>query len=205
MSDGRRCPACGEPLYGWVVVGQNGDRQGPRRLLDRCESCGLGIAHDAEDAALEIPSDGPISVPNRRSWQAGLGGAHWAPLELEPRSSYPTPEAVERLLERSGGELVSLRQPALGTNQLWMWQTLLNAFTFHDGFAVRVLRRRLRPRTARSGVTFALDLIVSLVAALPVAVVSVPLELLAVAVRRGGLIEAEVKAPRGQAPPSASG
>jgi hypothetical protein len=197
VSGGRRCPACGEPLYGWVVVGGEGGRgHEPERVLDRCEACGLGIAHETDQVPLEAGEGGPISVPNRRSWQAGLGGSHWAPLRLEPRGFYPTPEALARLLDRAGLEAQRLRQPALGTNQLWMWQTLMNALTFHDGFAVRVLGGRLGLPDARSRVTFALDLVVSLVAALPVAVVSLPLELLAVAMRRGGLIEAEVRKPR---------
>ncbi|HYU59960.1 MAG TPA: hypothetical protein VEK39_04315 [Solirubrobacterales bacterium] len=193
MSGGRRCPACGEPLYGWVVVGSDEGGPGPGRVLDRCESCGLGIAHESGAPPLEVRGREPISLPNRRSWQAGLGGGHWAALALAPRSSYPTPEALGLLLDRAGLEPLRLRQPPLGANQLWMWQTLMNAFTFHDGFAVRVLTGRLGPLRARSRLTFAVDAIVSLVAALPVALVSVPLELLAVAARRGGLLEVEVR------------
>jgi hypothetical protein len=162
-------------------------------VLDRCESCGLGIAHDTERIALETGGRGLISVPNRRSWQAGLGGRHWAALELPPRSSYPTPKALALLLDRAGLEPLRVRQPPLGTNQLWMWQTLINAFTFHDDFAAGVLSGRLGPRSARSPATFAIDAVISLVAAVPVALVSLPLELLAVVARRGGLLEAEVR------------
>jgi hypothetical protein len=71
-------------------------------------------------------------------------------------------------------------------NQVWMWQTLLNGFTFHTNFALHVLRRRLSPRTARGLPSFAIDAIVSVLVALPVALVSVPLELLACLARRGG-------------------
>lgn len=193
MSGGRRCPACGEPLYGWVVLEPDADTGALRRVLERCEECGLGIAHDADDVDLSRSDREPIAMPNRKSWQAGIGGQHWAPLVLEPRDAYPTPRALELLLDHAGLDLLRLRQPPLGANQLWMWQTLLNALTFHDGFAVRVLSGRLRPRNARGGVAFTVDAVVSLLAAIPVALISVPLELLAVAARRGGLLEAEVR------------
>ena len=192
-SEARVCPACGAPLYGWVVLESEPEGDGGPRVLDRCESCGLGIAHDSGHIGLEPGEDGVVSVPNRRSWQAGLGGGHWAALELAPEDAYPTPEALGQLLDGAGLEPLRMRQPALGSNQLWMWQTLMNAFTFHDGFAVGVLSGRLRPRNARSRVTFAIDAAVSLVAALPVALVSLPLELAAVVARRGGLLEAEVR------------
>lgn len=197
MSAGRRCPACGERLYGWAVLEPDGDARTARQVLDRCESCGLGIAHDAGGVDPVPDRDGLITAPNRRSWQAGIGGGHWAALELEPRDAYPTPEALGLLLDRAALEPLRLRQPAFGANQLWMWQTLLNAFTFHDGFAVRVLKGRLGLRNARSTAAFVADSMVSVLAALPIAIVAVPLELLAVALRRGGLLEAEVRKLRG--------
>jgi hypothetical protein len=187
------CPACGAPLYGWVVLGAKTRGTGGERVLDRCEACGLGVPHDRAGIALDRDGDGLVAAPNRRSWQAGIGGGHWAALELAPEDAYPTPAALGPLLEDAGLEPLRVRQPALGPNQLWMWQTLVNAFTFHDDFAVRVLRRRLRPADARSRLTFAIDAAVSIVAALPVAIVSLPLELAAVALRRGGLLEAEVR------------
>ena len=79
-----------------------------------------------------------------------------------------------------------------------MWQTLLNAFTFHDDFAVRVLSGRLRPGNARGRLSVRDRRRGLVVAALPVALVSLPLELAAVALRRGGLLEAEVR----ELPPS---
>lgn len=193
---GRSCPACDEPLYGWAVLEPDGESRMTPRVLDRCESCGLGIARDAIGADPLAGGDGLIRTPNRRSWQAGIGGVHWAALELEDRDTYPTPEALGMLLGHAALEPLRVRQPAFGANQLWMWQTLLNAFTFHDGFAVRVLRKRLRPRNARSLAAFAIDAVVSALAALPIALVAVPLELVAVVLRRGGLLEAEVRSLR---------
>ena len=193
MADPPPCPACGEPLFGWVVVGSRRPERPGEVVLDRCEACGLGIAHDRRSVDLAPPPDGTIAAPNRRSWQAGLGAGHWAAIEPHARGVYPTPAALALLCDRAGLEPLRVRQPPLGINQVWMWQTLLNAFTFHDNFALDVVRGRLRPGNSRGLAAFAIDALVSVVAALPVAIVSLPLELLAVVAGRGGLIEAKVR------------
>lgn len=191
-----RCPACGDPLFGWAVVRPAGAAQSREHVLDRCEACGLGIMRELEGDAIAEPQPGTtFSVPNRRSWQAGIGGGHWGALEVPERGIYPTPASLDLLLEKQG-LAANVGQPALGRNQLWMWLTLMNAFTFHGGFAREVLRRRLTPRNARSVAAFAADAVVSTLAALPLALVSVPLELLAVAFRRGGLLEVKVRGRR---------
>jgi len=116
-----------------------------------------------------------------------------------------TPQALESLLERSGGELERVRYPALGRNQRWMWQTLMNALTFHPNFAREAIAGRLRPRRGRDRLTFAIDLVVSVLAAPLVALVSLPLETGAALLRRGGEMRATVRAERiGQASSSAS-
>jgi hypothetical protein len=193
MADPPPCPACGEPLFGWAVVGSRDPQRPGEVVLDRCEACGLGIAHGERSVDLAASEGGVVVVANRRSWQAGIGAAHWAALDPPARGTYPTPEALGLLCDRAGLEPVRLRQPPLGVNQVWMWQTLLNAFTFHDNFALDVLRGRLRPGNSRGVTAFAIDALVSVVATLPVAIVSLPLELLAVVAGRGGLIEAEVR------------
>jgi hypothetical protein len=194
------CPACGEPLFGWTVVGSAGAPRTRKYVLDRCENCGLGLARDREGARIVEASEGDvISVPNRRSWQAGIGGGHWGALELPVRTVYATPQSLELLLGRLGFTASRIRQPALGRNQGWMWLTLMNAFTFHDGFARDLIRGDLTPRTARSIPAFAADLVVSMLAALPLALISVPLELAAVAFRRGGLLEVAAAPPDDQA------
>jgi hypothetical protein len=192
------CPACGEPLYGWAVA-ESPDRRAGSWILDRCEACGLGMVRDGPgpDTVLEGERD-VVRVPNRRSWQAGLGGEHWAAVDPPRQPAYLTPSSLALLAGRARIQVSSVRQPALGRNQLWMWQTMLNAFTFHDGFATEALNGRLTPRNARSAPAFAVDAIVSVVAALPVALISVPLELAAVLARRGGLLEARL-ASRGRA------
>jgi hypothetical protein len=174
------------------VVESRDAGRGGEVVLERCEACGLGLVHGSS-ATLEPAANGVVAVANRRSWQAGLGGSHWAAIDPGEREAYPTPEALGRLLDVQGLEPQRFRQPPLGRNQLWMWQTLLNGLTFHDDFATDVLAGRLRPRSARNVAAFAIDAVVSVLAALPVALISLPLELLAVAARRGGLIEADVK------------
>jgi hypothetical protein len=71
-----------------------------------------------------------------------------------------------------------------------MWQTLLNGLTFHPNFAREVRAGRLRPAGARSRFAFAVDSVVTVLGAPLIALVSVPLELIAALARRGGEIRA---------------
>jgi hypothetical protein len=187
------CPACGEPLYGWVKVDDRAT--GASYVVDRCEECGLGVTRGVPEpeAVFQSAREGlrpgstiEMRLPNRASWQAGIGGDRWGALELPTQRLQVTPRALALLLRRHGLEAVRTRQPAMGRNQPWMWQTLLNGFTFHTNFARDVARRRLRPRTARGWPSFVVDAVVTALASLPVAVIAIPLELIAVAVRRGG-------------------
>jgi hypothetical protein len=192
----RACPACGEPLYGWLLVGP-GENEGPNDpvVLERCERCRLGVAAnlapaDSASALLDLArpvSDGRLElrVPNRASVQASLGGAHWAALEPQ-RRLYPTPESLSPLAASAGLEIEELRFPRRGQAQAWMWQTIINAFTFHENFARKVRAGTLRPGSARGRLRFGIDAIVTMVAALPVALVSAPLELIAALIGRGG-------------------
>lgn len=135
-----------------------------------------------------------VRVPNRDSLQAGIGGDQWAALELPAQRLHLTPRSLELLLGRHGLSAARMRQPLLGRNQPWMWQTLLNAFTFHPNFAREVARRRLTPRTARGPLRFAIDAVVSVLAAIPIALLALPLELVAVAFGRGGELVVTVTA-----------
>jgi hypothetical protein len=192
VSKRRQCPACGTPLLGWAVVESRSDGGG-EVVLERCESCGLGLVRGVRPALEPEGSRNVVTAANRRSWQAGLGGSHWAAIDAAERDAYLTPDALARLLDEQGLEPQRVRQPPVGRNQLWMWQTMLNGLTFHDNFATDVVGGRLRAGNAKNVAAFAIDAIVSVLAALPVALISVPLELIAVVARRGGLIEAEVK------------
>jgi hypothetical protein len=219
------CPACGGPLFTWVKAHRADARSAEPSLLDRCESCGLAVARssaahsatggDARSAAereldrlFERSANGArgeLRAPNRRSLQAAIGEGSWAALELPERPLVLTPRALERLLENGDRRLERVRFPVLGRNQLWMWQTLMNALTFHPNFAREAIAGRLRPKRGRDRLTFAVDLVVSVLAAPLVALASIPLETAAALVRRGGEMRATVRVERsGQASSSTS-
>ena len=148
----------------------------------------------APATAFDRDERGVVAVPNRRSWQAGLGGSHWA--AIDPRRARRLPDAgrARPPARKAGLEPQRLRQPPLGRNQLWMWQTLLNAFTFHDDFAVRRARpagcgrQRAQPARVRD------RRVVSVLAALPVA-----LDLAAARAGRGRGAPRRPRGGRGQA------
>ena len=195
-----RCPLCRQPLYGWITVADHG---GTDRVLDRCEACGVGLARSsapvdpgAELDAVEIElADGSrgLRAPNRASLQASLGERGWAGLDRGSGRLLHTPRSLALLAERNGLALDAPRYPPLGENQAWMWQTLLNGLTLHRNFAREVWARRLRAANARGRIAFVVDSIASVLAAPLVALVSVPMELIAVALRRGGVMVARVR------------
>jgi hypothetical protein len=146
-----------------------------------------------------------LRAPNRDSLQAGIGGEQWAALEVPPQRLHLTPRSLKLLLGHHGLRAARVRQPLLGRNVGWMWQTLLNGFTFHTNFARDVIGGRLVPRNARSLVTFTIDAIVSTLAALPILIIAVPLELAAAAARRGGVLVVTVAAEPAAAPAAEGG
>jgi hypothetical protein len=189
------CPLCGEPLFGWIVVAPPTASQ---RVLDRCENCGAVVERGAQvDLAAEwdaVRTDGErVSVPNRGSLQATIGLDGWAAIDLAPGRLLLTGRSLELLAERNGSRLESVRTPQRRRSQAWMWQTLLNGLTFHPNFAREVRAGRLGPSSAISRPRFLVDLVVTVLGAPLVALVSVPLELVAGAVGRGGELEAEAR------------
>jgi hypothetical protein len=190
------CPACGEPLFGWLLV-ESGEDSSPNDsvVLERCERCRLGVAANLAPAnsasallgfARQIPNGKvELRVANRASVQASLGGSHWAALEPK-RRLYPTPESLPELAAAAGLEIEELSCARRGRGQAWMWQTILNAFTFHENFAREVRAGTLHPGDARSRLKFGIDTVVTVLAAVPVALVSGPLELFAALFGRGG-------------------
>ena len=77
-----------------------------------------------------------------------------------------------------------------------MWQTLLNLLTFHRDFASEAVSGRLRPGTGRGRAAFWIDVTVTVLAAIPTAIIAVILESGAVIARRGR----RDRAPRREAP-----
>ena len=203
------CPACGEPLFGWLVIEPDRpDGANDSVVLERCERCRLGVAADLDppDSASELlGSARPISdsklelrVANRGSVQASLGGQRWAALDPQ-RRIYPTPESLPRLAAAAGLEIEELRFPRRGRGQAWMWQTILNAFTFHKDFAREVRAGRLRPSDALGRLKFGIDAVVTALIAIPAAIVSAPLELFAALAGRGGELLAVARRTESQA------
>lgn len=201
------CPACGGPLYGWVSAPAADARRVDAYLLDRCEGCGAAVARAspahphageasrraAADAVVALIATGTrtsvLRVPNRRSLQAALGEGRWAALDLPAHPVVLTPRAVESMLAKQGLMVERIRYPVFSRNQLWMWQTLLNALTLHPNFAREALAGRLRPSRGRGTAAFALDAVVSVVATPLIALLAFPLETVAALARRGGQLE----------------
>ena len=207
-ADGPRCPACGEPLFVWLESDTNRvapvgapSHEGARedQVVDRCENCGLAVARDAvpspEQATDELlressesPSGITVRAPNAASLQAWLGAENWAALRPGDSEIKPTPRAAALLLGRRGLLVTRIRYPA-GAGMASMWQTLLNLLTFHRDFAVEALAGRLRPGSGRGRGAFALDALITVLAAIPTAILAALLEGGAVLARRGGVIE----------------
>ena len=197
------CPACGQTLYGWTAAHDPLDR-GRKIVLDRCENCGLAVTRRREppDADAEIhqlisaADDGTVEIvaPNRKSFQGGLGGAQWAGLEPELRRLHLTPDSLGLLLRKQGLEMTDVGTPFRNRAFRLMWQTVVNAFTYRDNF-IRNRRAGLipDPEAGRDRFLYGLDWLVSILVAIPAAMFALPLELLATAFARGGVMTATAK------------
>jgi hypothetical protein len=185
--DNPPCPACGEPLFGWLDA-----RPGLHGSVRRCESCGLGVIGDPGGSAEALASldrldrGDAIPIVNRASFAAWIGSAGWA--GLEPESHYLfTPEAVRRLIANRDQVLASGRwMPGAGIAT--MWQTLLNGLTFGRNVALAAFGRGTAV-PARRPWQRRLDVLISVLAAIPALLVAVPLELVAAVFRRGAVVK----------------
>ncbi len=184
--DNPPCPACGEPLFGWIDA-----RPGLRGPVQRCESCGLGVvggSGGSGEALAELDRLGGVDslrIANRASFSAWIGGAGWAGLEPGRRYLF-TAEAVRRLVANRDQVVTSARWSP-GAGVATMWQTILNGFTFGRNVALDALGRAQavpaeRPWQRR------LDALICVVVAIPALIAAVPLELTAAATRRGSTI-----------------
>lgn len=178
------CPACGEPLFGWID--QRPGLAGPVR---RCESCGLGVvdtAGGAEEALRELDRLGDAGqgarIANRASFSAWIGGAGWAGLERGARYLF-TVEAVRRLVAHRD-QVVRRARWSPGAGIAAMWQTILNGFTFGRNVALGALGRSASV-PAEQPWQRQLDALISVVVAIPALLVAIPLELIAATFRRG--------------------
>src|SRR5690348_4915514 len=181
--DNPPCPACGEPLFGWI--GQRAGIAGPVR---RCESCGLAVVGDpigAEEALrdLDRQRDGEtIAIENRAGFGCSLGGAGWSGLHPESRCLF-TVEAVRRLIARRDQVVKKRRwRPLAGLAATW--QTLLNSVTFGRNVALGALRGAPAAPAAKPWQR-RIDALASIVLALPALLIAIPVELAGGLVGRG--------------------
>ncbi|HEY5815667.1 MAG TPA: hypothetical protein VIS95_04940 [Solirubrobacterales bacterium] len=186
------CPACGEPLFGWID-----ERPGLAGPVRRCESCGLGVVGDpggAAEALRELDrlagGDGSVTIADRAGFSAWIGGAGWAGLERDVRYLF-TVEATRRLVAHRDQVVKSARWSP-GAGVATMWQTILNGFTFGRNVALGALGRSA-PIPAEQPWQRRLDAFVSVVVAIPALIAAIPLELIAAALRRGGATSLELE------------
>jgi hypothetical protein len=184
--DNPPCPACGEPLFGWV-----GGRRGLGGAVSRCESCGLGVVGEpgsAEEALRELDrlgAGGSLRIANRASVAAALGGAGWTGLEPGARYLF-TPDAVQRLVAVRD-QLVVKRRWAPAAGIAAMWQTVLNSVTFGSNVALGALGRA-EAVPAEQRWQRRIDALICVVLAIPAMVIAAPLELCGAAVGRGAAV-----------------
>ncbi len=180
------CPACGEPLFGWLS--QRPGLLGPVR---RCESCGMGVVGgeaDPQEALRELDRvDGArgVRIANRGSFAASLGGAGWAALGPGARYLF-TVEAVRRLIARRD-QVVKSHRWAPGASLLLTWQTLLNSVTFGHDVALGAFGWAEAAPAAKRWQR-RIDGLASVVLAIPALAVGLPLELAAGILGRGAIV-----------------
>jgi hypothetical protein len=182
--DNPPCPACGEPLFGWIDA-----RPGLAGPVRRCESCGLGVVGapgSVEEALRELDRLGDpgqsARIANRASFAAWIGGAGWAGLGRGARYLF-TVEAARRLVAHRD-QVATRARWSPGAGIAIMWQTILNGFTFGRNVALGTLGRSAAVPAGQPWQR-KLDALISVVVAIPAMVVAVPLEPIAATFRRG--------------------
>lgn len=181
------CPACGEPLFGWLATPAG--LSGP---VSRCESCGLGVVGAGthpEEALRELDrlshGEGGLRIANRASFACSLGSAGWAGLEPGARYLF-TVEATRRLVARRDQVVKSARwAPVAGLASTW--QTLLNSVTFGHNIALGAFGRA-RPAPASERWKRRIDALASVVLAIPALALALPVELCGGPLGRGAVV-----------------
>jgi hypothetical protein len=184
--DNPPCPACGEPLFGWLAPGP-----GRSDAVRRCESCGLGVVGRSagpEEALRELDRLGEgegVRIPNRGSYATSLGNAGWA--GLEPASRYLfTTEAVRRLVARRD-QVVRSQRWVPAASLAATWQTMLNSVTFGHNVALGALGRG-QAAPAREPWQRRIDGLATVVLAVPAMLVALPVELAGGVFGRGSVL-----------------
>jgi len=185
------CPACGEPLFGWI-----GAKRGLSGPVRRCESCGLGIVGDpgGPDEALRdldrLREDDSIRIENRAGFGCSLGGAGWSGLQPQARHLF-TVESVRRLVARRD-QVVKSHRWVPGAGLAATWQTLLNSVTFGRNVALGSLRDMPSVPAAEPWQR-RIDALASVVLAIPALLVGIPVELAGGLSGRGAVVRIRVE------------
>ncbi len=184
--DNPPCPACGEPLFGWIA--RKAGLDGPVR---RCESCGLGVigeVGDPEEALHELDrlrEGEAVRIENRAAVACSLGGAGWA--GLRPGAKYLfTVEATRRLVARRDQVVKGRRWRPLASLAA-TWQTLLNSVTFSRNVALGALKD-VPAVPAPQPWQRRIDALASVVLAIPALLIAIPVELIGGLSGRGAVI-----------------
>lgn len=186
------CPACGEPLFGWLAT-----QPGLAGPVSRCESCGLAVVGDGADPDEALHdldrlrhSEEGLRIANRASFGCSLGSAGWAGLERGARYLF-TVEAVRRLVARRDQVVKSARwAPAAGLASTW--QTLLNSVTFGHNVALGALGRA-RPAPAAKRWQRRIDALAGVVLAIPALALALPVELCGGPFGRGAVVSVRLE------------
>jgi hypothetical protein len=188
--DNPPCPACGEPLFGWLAA-----RPGFGAPVRRCESCGLGVVGESAGpqealAELDRAHHERLWVANRAGFAASLGGAGWAGLTPNARYLF-TVESVRRLLAQRDQVVRTARwspQPSL-----WLtWQTLLNSVTFGHNVALGIFGRGAAVPAPKRWQR-RIDALATVVLAIPALLITIPIELAGAALGRGAVVSLRVE------------
>ena len=185
------CPACGEPLFGWL------DRQpGLAGPVSRCESCGLGVvgaAADPAEALRELDRRGDreaVRIANRASYACALGSAGWAGIEPGARYLFSV-ESARRLVARRDQVVKRARwRPLAGLAATW--QSLLNSVTFGHNVALAAFGRARGVEADQPWKRF-IDALASVVLAIPALAIALPVELAGGLFRRGAVVDLELE------------
>jgi len=181
--DNPPCPACGEPLFGWLPA--QAGLAGPVR---RCESCGLAVVGEVADARAaledldELRWGAGFKIANRASFGCSLGGPGWAGLAPGTRHLF-TAESVRRLAARRD-QVVSSARWAPPAGLALTWQTLLNSVTFGRNVGLGLLGRASAV-PAPLAWQRRIDALATLVLALPALAIALPVELAGAPFGRG--------------------
>ncbi|HVW48506.1 MAG TPA: hypothetical protein VHA76_15725 [Solirubrobacterales bacterium] len=182
------CPACGEPLFGWLA-----EQERLGASVRRCEACGLGIVGGSRGSEEALAALDRLGVPqerariiDRQSFACAIGGAGWA--GLEPGAHYLfTVEAVRRLVAQRD-QVVRRRRWVPGASFAVTWQTLLNSVTFGHNVALAAFGKG-EAAPADEPWQRRIDALASVVLAVPAAIITVPFELAGALFRRGAVVD----------------